>query len=668
MQLPAPLTVPTGYTPVDAYTFPEQFPALTSNNVGTCTGCTRPNLWLAEIDHTGYVVNATAAGAPGGTLVATTMPAVYTYGNDLLPNRASSSQLINQGVLDRYRMYELTNELGSEIAVSYGQANISGTNFGCSGGAPTPATNTTLCYPEYSPNPSGSGQVIDWFNKYVVTQVSQYDNTGISPTRTTTFTYLGTPAWHTDDSEQVQSQYRTYDDFRGFGQVQAVTGTGTAGSNNMSLTTYFRGMDSDPTASVTLASATHPSISMRDDNALAGQVFETETFASDASALTSTPVTDEIDLPVDPRTIVTATHVRSSGLPAQNAHFSQTAKKYTFSQSASQAPAVIAAGGIRKTEIDYTYQNTVTGVDLPVPSAQLAGNNGELSTVDDLGDNSAPGAGDGTVPETCTLTQYASPAAGSDPADPITQQWTDYPYLTAASVVPKGGSCTQSVPSPANTTSMAQTTYDGVSTGVIGGPGDVTLAQSAKAFNANGTPQWVTTTSMLSTDPGHDGYDVYGRATRTTDNLGRTSTTGYSPPTGAVPYQVSTTNPAGWTSSAVVDQGRGLTLHTVDVNGQTTDQTYDGLGDATAVWIQGHSEAAYPAQPDFRFTDQLYGTLPRRTLRRARRDGAVEQRLYRNPDAARRRLLRHLLLPILDTASATPCRPRASPRTTPRAG
>ena len=590
---------PAGYVSVDTYSFPEQFPALT--HPGSCNGCARPNLWLAEIDHTGYTTNTDANGNPGGATVKASMPPVYTYGNDNLPNRASVSPLIGQGVLDRYRLYEITDELGSEIAVSYSQGNPGGAGFGCSS-APTPATNATLCYPEYSPDPNNpSGKLVDWFNKYVVNQVTLYDNTGVSPTRTTNFTYLGTPAWHTNDSEEVQAKYRTYDEFRGFGQVETVAGTETPGSNHLALTTYFRGMDQDPTAPVTLTSTAHPALSMRDDNSLAGQVFETQDFASDTSALTDTPVKDVVSLPVDPRLLVTAHHARASGLPPQNAHFSHAAKKYMYTATSAAGGATVA-NGVRKTEVDYSYLDGSSGTPLPNFNSNGSGNNGELYLTDDLGDNSASGAGDGTVDETCTFTTYAD-AGGSDRL-----QWTDYPAFTSVSVVPKGGNCTTTSWTPATAISQAQTFYDGATySGILTGPGDATTVQAAKSFTTTGTPNWVTTsTTKAGTDVGHD---AYGRTTRTTDALGRTTTTSYTPSAGALPTRIGTTNPAGWTSSVTLDQGRGLQLRITDANGQSTDENYDGLGRASAVWIPGHAKAA---QPNYMFDDHLFGTLPKR--------------------------------------------------------
>ena len=178
-------------------------------------------------------------------------------------------------------------------------------------------------------------------------------------------------------------------------------------------------------------------------------------------------------------------------------------------------------------------------------------------------------------------------------------------------MVPKGGSCTTTSWTPATAISQTQTSYDGATySGVLNGPGDVTTVQTAKSFTPTGIPNWVTTsTTMSPTDVGHD---AYGRTTRTADALGRTTTTSYAPSTGALPTRVTTTNPALWTSSVTLDQGRGVQLRATDVNGQVTDENFDGLGRATAVWLPGHAKAANTNQPNYTFDDHLFGTLPKR--------------------------------------------------------
>jgi YD repeat-containing protein len=67
---------------------------------------------------------------------------------------------------------------------------------------------------------------------------------------------------------------------------------------------------------------------------------------------------------------------------------------------------------------------------------------------------------------------------------------------------------------------------------------------------------------------------------------------------------VTTTNPMDWNSNVTVDPGRGSTLASTDVNGELTSYTYDGLGDATAVWSPLRSKAAgAPADDIFSYSE-----------------------------------------------------------------
>jgi len=73
----------------------------------------------------------------------------------------------------------------------------------------------------------------------------------LSPSQLTSYTYVGTPAWHFDDNELVKPAHRTYGQFRGYGEVDVATGNaanntnGHADISTLTKTTYFRGMDGD---------------------------------------------------------------------------------------------------------------------------------------------------------------------------------------------------------------------------------------------------------------------------------------------------------------------------------------------------------------------------------------------------------------------------------------
>jgi RHS repeat-associated protein len=558
----------TAYRPVDQYGLPHQFNAVTKGSADD-----RPTLWLAGITHTGWTVNA------DGTAAASTDPEVYTHGT-FMANRAKASSYLATAY-PRLRLDGITDTLGSVVEISYGLGDAGGTSFDCSPSAvPTVTANNTLCYPEHWTQPGTTKPILDWFNKYLVTSVRTRDTTLISDDRTVNYAFLGTPVWHTNDSEQTDTADRTFDQFRGFSQVEATTGAATA-SDSKTLTTYFRGMDQDGDATYPFQdSAGHVWVSdnhndvfnpgdpgLRDDNDLAGQAVDVQTFAA---ANSSTVVSDVVSLPADPKSIVTATHTRLPGLPAQRAHFNELAKKITYQQ---------VTTGTRRSEIDYTYDNSLPNFGTATP-----GGNGHLILTDDKGD--------GTVQELCGITKYASQQGNPER--------TGIPYWQSTMIVPVGGQCaTGTVPSRANLVSAQQTLFDGsTSPGVIPGVGDPTSVAKAGDVDAAGNLQWITTKAT---------FDGYGRADSATDADNNTTHTEYLPTTGQLPTGFRTTNPAGWVSSDATDQGRQLPDTTTDPNGRVTTMKYDGMGRLAAVWLPDRQTAASPSK---RFTYSLVGVAP----------------------------------------------------------
>ena len=561
----------TAYRPVDQYGLPHQFNAVTHGSADD-----RPTLWLAGITHTGWTVNA------DGTTAVTTDPEVYTHGT-FWPNRAKASPYVGTTAYQRLRLDRISDTLGSVVEVTYGLGNPGGTSFDCSPSAvPKVTANSTLCYPEYWTQPGAAKPTQDWFNKYIVTSVRTIDTTAISPDRVADYAFLGTPVWHTNDSEQADADYRTFDQFRGFSQVQTTTGSGTA-SDGKTLTSFFRGMDQDGNASYPFQdSSGHVWVSdnhgdvfhtgdpgLRDDNALAGQPVDVQTFAAANSA---TVVSDVVSLPVDPTSIVTAAHSRLPGLPAQRAHFDELAKKVTYQK-------VTTGTGTRKSESDYTYDNS-----LPNFAAGTAGGNGRLILTDDKGD--------GIVQELCSAVKYAG--------QPSNLERTAISFWQSTLVVPSGGNCAIGTAlSKANLVSAQQTLFDGsTSPGVIPGAGDPTSVAKAGDIDASGNVQWITSKAT---------FDGYGRATSSTDPDNHTTKTAYTPAGGQVPTSIQSTNPVGWVSTNALDQGRDLVQKTTDPNGRVTTLTYDGMGRLADVWLPDRHTTA---SPDKRFTYHLVGVPP----------------------------------------------------------
>ncbi|HSR86964.1 MAG TPA: hypothetical protein VLM11_22515, partial [Streptosporangiaceae bacterium] len=101
------------------------------------------------------------------------------------------------------------------------------------------------------------------------------DPTGGSPGTYTSYAYGGA-AWHYDDNEVVQSQYRTYGQWRGYQNVTTYAGTG-ADAKTKTQTSYYQGMSNDNNSTdvtVTDSQGQHH----EDANPLAGRVLETTAY------------------------------------------------------------------------------------------------------------------------------------------------------------------------------------------------------------------------------------------------------------------------------------------------------------------------------------------------------------------------------------------------------
>ena len=567
-----------GFIPVDQYTLNQAF-------ISPDSGA---SLALGSISQTGYTDGQTTQNIPGAP------DTQFTY--SFMPNRATISPLYaSQGGAYTARLTAINDALGGDIRVTYdsGAAFIDPCTT-----APQIDANHTMCYPELWLQPGNTNPTADWMNKYVVTSVQTDDMTTLSgamPTGSssvhTDYVYDGTPAWHSNDSEQTPQAYRTFDQFRGFGQVDTITGgqlTGTApnttidnSQNTKSTAYYMRGMDQDPM----LSGAPGPAVSVTDtrgdsfvdDNIFAGVLLETETFTSaDPSA---TPYTETIDYPAE--SAPTAQHTRINNLPIERARFTQTSEKVVY-----QAIST----GTRRTETDYTYDDTP-----PMTNGVSTGNGRLLQTWNKT---------DGALPQNCSTNSYAYNL--SNP------QWTSYVAQVKTQSQPAGStSCLPLGTAGVYDQGGIQSIYDNQPSTQIT-KGDVTATLVVNKINADGSENWITKFSTPVTD-----FDPYGRASDTTDALGRESWTDYTPAYAAgsnyLPTAVTTTAPEangaattrGWSTTTHFDQGRDLAISSTDQNGATTTTAYDGLGRTTAVWQPGR---ALSDTPNTQFSYHVAGT------------------------------------------------------------
>ncbi|MEZ0108985.1 RHS repeat-associated protein [Catenulispora sp. EB89] len=544
---------------IDKYAFSQSFPD---------GGDHAPTLWLDSIQRTGL---DTSGGGTGSV----TNPATSFDPPLQLANRVGT--IANLPVMYHDRIQDISTETGAQITVAYNPATCTPSTV------PTdPSTNTASCYPVYwtpqgSPNPE-----LDWFQKYTVHSVLTQDlhnanQDGTYPELLTTYAYDGGAAWHYDDNEIVKAANRTYGQFRGYQTVETRTGdpavfhmtNGAKVNDQLTLTktTYFRGMDSDTPSgsggtavSLTSQDTKH---TVKDSNALAGQIFEKDTYTADGGTLDTASVT--LPVVIGP----TASRART-GLPPLTAQMVHSGNVYT-----SEAVSY----GQRNTESDVFYNTTLGQATTGMPIQS-----------DDRGE---PGAA-GNVAR-CTWTRYVENTAETLvlPAESIT---------TAQDCSSAGATPSGTLISDTRTSYDGNAfTWDGASGGTAPTKGEATTSEQASA-SANG----VATAYLVAARTSYDGYGRTHVVTRTPNStapggasLAQTTTTTYTPATGALPTTVSTqtqvtagTTPTYQTVTTTMDAGRALPVEKIDAAGLKTDLTYDPMGRLTAVWEPNESKAA----------------------------------------------------------------------------
>ncbi|MGW1174901.1 RHS repeat domain-containing protein [Kitasatospora sp. NPDC002543] len=527
------------YRPVDHYDLKHVFktPQNATDNA--------PIAWLQSVKRTG---KDTANGQAEQALPE------MTFADELLPNRVDGLVPARPRYY-RPRMAVISTETGGSILVSYAKESCSRT----AGRMPAAADNNDKsCFPVKWFDTGVQATVDDWFLRYPVETVTVDPNaklvTGAVAT-TTSYTY-GPAGWHRSDSALVESDYRTWDQFRGYASVTTVTGSGKDGPQAKSTTSYYQGMDGDYKADGKAKAASVAGVKSGgrvDSDWLFGQILETDSYA-DVSADPASPLSYTVNTYEAP--VAKATRTRT-GLP-------DLVARYQATKVTSTTTAVTTTG--------TRTSSTVTATD--------PGNNNRLTT--------SLSTADGT-PDVCTRYRYAAPA---------NKQMTG--LVSEVFVISGANACTADA-SSANTISGTRTLYDGQDFGSAGAKGEATGTQVLDHYDANGAAQYVLKATA--------GYDTYGRTTAATDPTvtdkanpgGATTTTVYSPASpGELPNKVVTGTPAPAgapdegtprTTTVTLNPARGLALTTSDPNGRAVTKTYDGLGRLKAVWAPGQDTA-----------------------------------------------------------------------------
>ncbi|WP_329492987.1 RHS repeat-associated core domain-containing protein [Kitasatospora herbaricolor] len=525
------------------------------------------SLWLDSIQRTGKTATDTLSTPP------------VTFTPVMLPNRVDGTDLVPAPpLMNRPRIQQIHNETGGVLNVDYQLPSCSRINH------VMPAAeddNTLACYPvRWSPQGSlaGADPVLDWFNHYVVSSLTENDfatGTPGSPanrSKITTYKY-GKAGWHRDDNEFTDPKARTWGDFRGFSTVTVTTGDGNDGPKGQSRTTYRQGMNGDArkaggTRTVHLTDLLSSDVNDAtwltgklgqdtDDDWLAGQVLLDEDFdqaGGTVPAQTLSTSGGHID---------TATHLRGSGLPDLVARYASTTSTTT--------------NRARKADSTWRTTSTTSTTDKDHGNRFIT----HLSQADGL-------------PDLCERTSYAT---GPDPQriDQVAERLT----------VSGPGACTATA-TATNTVSRDIVLYDGLAYGLAAVTADQTSTQTLDRYDTNGTPVFVPVSSST--------YDAYGRTVSVTDPnskdgphpSGATTNSTYTPAAaGELPATVTVSAPAPgttvtWDSVITLDTRRSLPLTTTDPNGKTVTKQYDALGRLTGAWAAGRTPAANP-NPDQKF-------------------------------------------------------------------
>nr|WP_198151319.1 polymorphic toxin-type HINT domain-containing protein [Kibdelosporangium sp. MJ126-NF4] len=496
--------VGAGPVKVDVYRLTQSFP-----NVGD------PELRLDKIERTGF-------GKDGKQIV---LPPVE-FTSQLYANRVAGYN--NHPQLPHWRLTNIATETGSSINVKYSEVECTATNV-----PNDQSTVTKRCFPVYwGLDLNNPDLVLDYFHKYVVEQVEHQDRNAVSPTQTTTYRYVGDPAWHFDDNEIVKPKNRTYGQFRGYGQVEVRTGKAPE-KTTLTRTTYYRGMNDDVMPKGAKRSAEVPNSlgeKVPDNDNFAGSVREVQTF--DGDKMVSSSITDMKVLKT------TATRKRD-GMNALTADMVAAERSRDFT--------ALAAGGTRGTRTVNEYDDA-----------------GRLRATTSSGDG---------VADVCTTTKYAD----------NTDSWIRdrvKETITSLQACPAVGDKQSPI------VAATQTYYDGQDKlGVITGAGLSTRTDTATA-NANGSLRYETTAKVV--------YDASGRPTQATNAAGNTATTAYTPVDGGIVSKVVTTNPLGQSSTIEFEPSRGKPLVAVDEGKHRTEGKYDELGRLTAVWRPGRKPGSDP--------------------------------------------------------------------------
>ncbi|MBC7270754.1 MAG: hypothetical protein H5T76_18940, partial [Streptomyces sp.] len=422
---------------------------------------------------------------------------------------------------------------------------------------PTAHTNTKRCFPVYWTSPGASTPSLHWFHKYVVTSVTRTDLSGASAhPQSYSYTYTGSPAWHYEDSVLTPATYRTWSQWRGYELVKVTTGA-AGHTRSHSETRYFRGMHGDratPSGGIKTVSVTDSE---------------------------GTAITDHWRLQGQPRE--TITHNGPSGAVVSKELYEPWTTSPT---TADDGVRTAMYAGVTSTKV--TVPRT-SGPERVSQSITTYDTSGLPTSVSDLGDLAITGD------DVCTRTSY-------------TRNTTAHILDTVSETRTTAGACTLD-PGTAPVLDHHRFYYDGAA-GLTTAPTRGNLTKTEQLVDTSSGQSWraVETTT----------YDIHGRPTASTDALGKTSTTTYTPATGTPLTTITTTTAdpddggplTAHVASTTLDRRWGAPISATAPNLGVTEASLDALGRTTAVWLPGRDRTAHPTAPSAKYAYLLQASGP----------------------------------------------------------
>jgi RHS repeat-associated protein len=457
--------------------------------------------------------------------------------------------------LAKFRIASIDTDTGASIAITYDPAQCTPAMIASLNASPQ--TNTSRCYPQWwvpqvsPPQPAQQ----DWFQIYPVTSVSTDPRTGGTgaPVEQKYYDYTGTPAYRWDTSAFTDDSKRNWSIYAGYNRVRVSSGDiNTPSARTSSDYLFFQGMDGD--RATTSGGTKSVSVTASDGSVLADSLW----LAGRAREKTNTlglagPVVDDtITAP-----FASAVTANDGTLTARLVRDGTVSIKTTLS-----------AGGARTTQTKTSYDTA-----------------GRPVAVDDLGDLAT------AADDRCTRTSYA---------DNTTSWLREYP----SEVTTVARTCASAPVLPGDAISDTRTSYDGAAWGSPATRGDATSTAVVKSYTGT-TANWLTTATNV--------FDALGRRTASTDPRvapARTTSTSFFPAAGGPVTQTVATNALGWTTTTNFDPTRGSETSAVDVNGHTTEATYDPLGRRTTVWLPNHLRATFPTIPSLGYAYTISTSTP----------------------------------------------------------